>query len=119
MSTYFEGWGSTIAAPDPDSYTPDPPVVTGYFADGRPISQGVESGVVYWSVMTIAHWIDLWDKWDAGKAGEGDFKVPGRTSGDSWTSWRSLTAQAEEPTCEYAGNQVTNVRMRLIESQAP
>jgi hypothetical protein len=90
------------------------PQVVGRFASGKPVSQGREAGVATWSVMTIAQWIDLWDKWNTDKNNSGTFVIPGRTSGQSWTTWRSVTAYAEEPTCVYQNNNVMNVALRIV-----
>lgn len=114
MSTYFKVWNSTITAADPDSYVPEPPPVVGRLTTGQPVAQGLEAGTALWTTMTIAAFIDLWDKWNAGKSTTGTFVIPGRTSGQSWTTWRSVTAYAEQPTCEYRGNQVQNVTMRIV-----
>lgn len=114
MSTYFKMYNATTDAPDPERYVPEPHRIVAHDTVGVPFRGQCERGVVNWSVMTIAHWIDLWDKWNAGKNGSGTFVIPGRTSGESWTTWRSVTAWAEEPRCEYAGNNVHNVTMKIV-----
>jgi hypothetical protein len=114
MSTYFKVWNATISAPDPETYTPENPPVVGNYANAKPVSQGRERGMATWSSMTIAEFIDLWDKWNTSKDTSGTFVIPGRTSGQSWTTWRSVTAYAEEPTCVYQNNQVMNVAMRIV-----
>ena len=117
MSTYFEMFGSTIDAPDPDSYTKmeaDPGPV-GRFSNGQPVIQGRESGVVTWNVMSLSDYHDLYDVWDTDKDNYGDFVVPPH-SGDDWDTWRTVSAYCEPPTCEYRGNQVHNVRLVIREA---
>lgn len=114
MSTYFKVWNSVISAPDPDVYTPEPQPVVGRFATGKPVSQGREAGVAQWATITLAHFIDLWDRWSTNKNSSGTFVIPPRTSGGSWTSWRSTTAYAEEPQLTYQGNNVQGCSMRIV-----
>lgn len=113
-SAYFKAWNSAITAPDPDGYVAEPPAVTTRMASGKPVAQGREAGTATWTFMTIAEWIDLWDRWDTNKDSSGTFIIPGRTSGQSWTAWRSVTAFAEQPTCEFRGRMCQNVAMRIV-----
>jgi len=114
MSTYFKMYNALITGNDPDTYTPEPPPVIARMASGKPIAQGREAGTVTWAFMTIAAWIDLWDRWNTNKNSSGTFVIPGRTSGQSWTTWRSVTAYAEEPTHTATGRIYTNVSMRIV-----
>ena len=88
MSTYFKVWNSLITAKDPDSYVPEPAPVAGRLSYGKPISQGREAGTASWTVMTLAAFIDLWDRYNTNKNSSGTVVIPGRTSGQSWTTWQ-------------------------------
>ena len=115
MSTYFKAWNSTIAAADPSTYTPDPPKLVGQMCSGKPIVQGREQGTLVWDAMTLAGWIDLWDRYNTNKASSGVFVIPGRTSGQSWSTWRSTTSYVmEQPSCEYHALNVHRVSMRIV-----
>lgn len=114
MSTYFKVWNATIDGPDPDSYTPEPEPLAGLMERGAPIVQGREAGTLRWAVLNINDFGDLWGKWNTSKAITGVFVIPPRTSGGSWTVWRSVTAYAEEPQCTYRGNNVADVTMRIL-----
>lgn len=113
-SAYFKVWNSAITAPDPDGYAAEPPPVVGRMGSGKPIRQGREAGTASWAYMTLAEFIDLWDRYNTNKDSSGTFVIPGRTSGQSWTVWRSVTAYAEEPTCEYRGRVCQGVSMRIV-----
>jgi len=114
MSTYFKAWNATISGPEPSRYTPENPPVVGRIANAKPVSQGLEAGTLTWTAMTAAQWIDLWDKWNAGKDTAGTFTLPPRTSGETWTAWRSVTAYAEEPNYEVDGHLYFNITMRIV-----
>ena len=114
MSTYFKVWNATISGPEPARWIPEPPPVVGRLTTGQPVNQGLEAGTVMWPVMTYAQFIDLWDKWNAGKSTSGTFTLPPRTSGQTWTSWRSVTAYAEEPKYEVEGHLYKNITMRIV-----
>ncbi len=114
MSTYFKMWNSLIEAPDPDTYVKmeSDPGPVGKFSNGLPVIQGRESGTCTWSVMSLSDYHDLYGRWNSNKATEGTFVVPPH-SGDDWTTWRSLTAFCDPPTCEYRGNQIHNVQVTI------
>lgn len=115
MSAYFKAWNSLISAPDPDGYTPEGPRHVGTQCSGKPIVQGRERGTLTWEAMTLAHFIDLWDRYNTNKDSSGTFIIPGRTSGQSWTTWRSVTAYAiEEPKREYRGRNCLSVTWSII-----
>ena len=112
MSTYFQMWGSTITAKDPDSYTKTEGVPIGKFSQGLPVIQGREMGTLTWVVMSLTDYHDLYSRWNTNKASSGTFTVPPH-SGDSWTSWRNVTAFCDPPVAEYRGNQVHNVSITI------
>jgi hypothetical protein len=115
MSSYFKAWNALLTTcPDPDGYTPEPPPVVGRFSSAKPVAQGREQGVLAWDNISLAAWIDLWDVWNTNKDSSGTFVIPPRTSGGSWTSWRSVTAYAEEPQLTYRGRVVQGCTMRLV-----
>jgi hypothetical protein len=114
MSTYFKVWNSTISGPEPSHYSPEPPVTVGQYATGKPVAQGREAGTFSWVIMSIAEWVDLWDRYNTNKNSSGTFTFPPQTSGENWTSWRSETAYAEEPVCEIDGPNAHNVSLRVI-----
>lgn len=114
-SAYFKAWNSAITASDPDSYTPEPAPVVGRMCSGKPIRQGREAGTITWTYMTLAEFIDLWDRYNTNKDSSGTFVIPPHTSGGSWTSWRSVTAYAEqEPTGDFRGRVVQNVTLKIV-----
>lgn len=113
MSTYFKMFNSLIEAPDPDAYIPEYIQVVGRRADARPTIQGREIGVCTWAAMTLSDWHDMRARWVDNRGTSGTFVVP-PISGDSWTSWRSVTAFIEPPTGEFRGNQVQNVSLRIV-----
>jgi len=115
MSTYFEMWGSTITAPDPDSYVKTEGVPVGKFSQGLPVIQGREIGVCTWAVMTLTAYHDLYNRWNTNKATGGDFVVPPH-SGDDWDTWRAVEAYCDPPTAEYRGNQIQNVSITIHEA---
>jgi len=112
MSTYFQMWGSTIDAPDPEGYSKIEGVPIGKFSQGLPVIQGRESHACTWAVMSLADYHDLYGRWATNKATRGSFVTPPH-GGDSWTSWRTVTAYCDPPTAEYRGNQVFNVSITL------
>jgi len=115
MSSYFKAWNALLTTcPDPDEYAPEPPPVVGRFASAKPVAQGREQGTLVWDNITLADWIDLWDKWNTNKNSSGTFVIPPRTSGGSWTSWRSVTAYAEEPIPRYRGRIVQGATMHIV-----
>lgn len=115
MSTYFKVWNATIAADEPSGYIPDAADMVGQFCDGQPVLQGLEQGTIVWDAMTLASWIDLWDRWNTNKNTSGTFIIPGRTSGQSWTTWRSVTAYVMgEPEMEYRERNCYRVTMRIV-----
>lgn len=113
MSTYFQMFGNLIEAPDPDVYVPEYIQVVGRRGDARPVIQGREVGVCIWPAMSLSDWHDMRARWNDNRGTSGTFVVPPIT-GDSWTSWRSVTAFIEPPTAEFRGNQVQNVALRII-----
>jgi hypothetical protein len=115
MGTYFKAWNALVDAPDPDAYIPEEGQEVGFLGNGKPIRQGFERGTIVWSVMTLAHYIDLWDAYNTDKDNSGTFIIPPHTSGGSWTSWRSVTAWAiSPPKVEYRGRVCQNVTMRIL-----
>jgi len=112
MSTHFKMWSQFIEAPEPDAYTEVESTPVGSFSNGLPVVQGRELGVCTWAVMRLSDWHDLYGRWASNKASAGTFVVPPH-SGDSWASWRTITAWCDPPTCEYRGNQVQNVAVTL------
>jgi len=114
MSTYFKVWNATISGPEPSRYVPENPPVVGRICNGKPVAQGREAGTITWTVMTMAQFIDLWDKWDTNQDSSGTFTLPGRTSGNTWASWRSVTAYAEEPKYEVEGPLYYRISMRIV-----
>ena len=115
MSSYFKAWNTFLSGKDPDSYTPEPPPVVARTDAGKPIAQGLEAGTLTWDVMSLADYINLWSLWNTNKNVSGVFKIPPCLSG-SWTSWRSITAYAEEPRGEYRGWVVRSVTMHIVNS---
>ena len=113
MSAYFKMFNSLIEAPDPDAYVPEYTQVVGRNWDGMPFLQGCEIGVCTWAVMSLSDWHDMRGRWNSNKGTSGTFVIP-PISGDSWTSWRSVTAYIEPPTCEMRGNVCQNVTLRII-----
>ena len=113
MSLRFKMFNATIEAPDPDSYVPTYDPVVARRADARPLTQGREIGTCTWAVMSLSDWHDLRGDWNNNRGTLGTFVVP-PISGDSWTSWRSVSAYIEPPTGELRGNQVFNVTLRII-----
>jgi hypothetical protein len=114
MSSYFKAWNSLLTtAPDPDAYQVEPKPVAAYLDSGKPVQQGRETGMVIWPVMSLAQYHDLYNVWNTNKDTSGTFVIP-PISGSSWTSWRSVTAYAEQPTVEYRGRVCQNVTMRLV-----
>ncbi len=113
MSAYFKMFNSLIEAPDPDAYIPTYTQVVGRNDDAEPVTQGTESGVCTWAVMRLSDWHDMRARWNSNRGTSGTFVIPPIT-GDSWTSWRSVTGYIEPPTCEFRGNQVQNVVLRII-----
>ena len=113
MSTYFKMFNSLIEAPDPDSYVPEYDPIVARRADAMPITQGREIGTCSWSVMRLSDWHDMRTRWFNARGTLGTFVVP-PISGDSWTSWRSVSAYIEPPNAEFRGNQVHNVTLRII-----
>ena len=112
MSTYFQMWGSTIEAPDPESYSKIEGTPIGKFSQGLPVIQGRESHTCSWSVMKLSDYHDLYSRWNTNKATRGTFVLLPH-GGDSWTTWRSITAYCDPPTGEYRGNQVHNVSVTI------
>ena len=113
MSTYFKMFNSLIEAPDPDSYVPEYDPVVARRADAMPITQGREIGTCSWAVMRLSDWHDMRTRWFNSRGTLGTFVVP-PISGDSWASWRSVSAYIEPPQAEFRGNQVQNVTLRII-----
>jgi len=115
MSTYFKMWNSTITAKDPATYIPEAPPMVGQMSSGKPITQGLEYGTLTWNAVTLAGWIDIRDKYNTNKDTAGTFVIPGNTAGQSWTTWRSVTAYVvEQPKCEYKEKNVFSVTMQIV-----
>jgi len=113
MSSYFKMFNALIEAPDPDAYVPEYTQVVARRADAMPITQGCEVGVCTWAVMSLSDWHDMRARWFNNRGTSGTFVIP-PISGDSWTSWRSVTGYIDPPTFEMRGNQVQNVQLRII-----
>jgi hypothetical protein len=114
MSLRFQAWGSVLTtATDPDAYAVEPKPVVAHLDSGKAVQQGREVGNLMWSMMSLGQFTDLWGRWNTNKNTSGTFVIPPRT-GSSWTSWRSVTAYAEEPMVEYRGNVCTGVSMRIV-----
>ena len=113
MSARFQMFGSLIEAPDPDSYVPEYKPVGARRADGKPLLQGYEVGTCTWAAMRLSDWHDLRARWANNRGTLGTFVVPPIT-GDSWASWRSVSAYIEPPAGELRGNVVQNVSLRII-----
>jgi hypothetical protein len=113
MSARFAMFSSVIDGPDPDSYIPEYPAVIARRSDGRPVLGSVEAGTCTWAAMSLADWHDLRARWANNRGTLGTFTLP-PISGDSWTSWRAVSAYCEPPTCEFRGNVVQNVTLRII-----
>jgi hypothetical protein len=113
MSTYFKMFNTLIEAPDPDAYVPEYAPVVARRADARPITQGREIGTCTWAVMSLADWHDMRALWANNLGTLGTFVVP-PVSGGVWSTWRSVSAYIEPPTCEFRGNVVQNVTLRII-----
>ena len=110
MSTYFKMWNSLIEARDPDGYAKTEAVPIGRFSNGLPVIQGRESGTLTWTVMSLADYHDLYDRWNSNKTTRGSFVLP---PAYHWTSWRTVVAYCDPPMCEYRGNQVHNVTITI------
>ena len=113
MSSQFKMFNLLIEAPDPDAYVPTYGPVVARRADARPLTQGREIGTCTWAVMSLSDWHDMRARWNSNKGTLGTFVVP-PISGNSWTSWRSVSAYIDPPTAEFRGNQIQNVQLRII-----
>ena len=113
MSTYFKLYTETISAPDPDLYIPSYGEVVARNDDGEPVVQGREIATLTWAVMSLSDFLEIRAKWTSNDGASGSHDIP-PLSGDSWTSWRTVTGHLEAPTGEYRGNNIQNVVVRIV-----
>jgi hypothetical protein len=114
MSTYFKAWGTTMGTcPDPSFWTPENAPVVGRFCNGKPVTQGLAAGVLEWTALTPNEFADIWGRWNTNKNTAGSFDIPDR-AGAAATSFRGVTAWAEEPSSRWGQTIRQNVTMRIV-----